>query len=940
MGGSQKPLGADWEGELFRLLAENVKDYAIFVIGEDSRILTWTAGARRLLGYEEDEILGESADVLFTPEDRQRNAPQQEIDDARITGKGQDDRWHVRKDGSRFWSSGVMTPLRDESGRLRGFAKIMRDRTEWKLADDALREGEVRLQNLTDNLPQGAIYRAVQVRPGGPTRFTFLSAGIQKLFGFTAEEGLADSSRLYKAIHPDDVMRVRREEERASAALQQFDSVFRIHDSAGSQRWLHCRSAPHVLSEGEVVWEGVMLDVTARKVAEQNLREYEDRLHLALEAGAMGTWSWDIRTNEVHWSPQLEVIHGIPAGTFPGTFDAYQQDIHPDDRQKVLASIEEALSNDRPHHLEYRLVWPDGTVHWVEARGKLVRDEAGQPLHMIGVCTEVTERKRNEHDLQFLAEASVSLASLVDHRSTLQRIASLAVPHFADWCAVYLPDESGSLRQLAVAHAEPQKVRLAEEVHERWPPDPNAPYSIYRVFRNGDSVLVDDISPEMVRESVRDDEHFELLQTLGLKSYMCVPLSVREATIGVIAFVSAESGRKYTIADLNLAEDLGRRAAIASENARLYATLREEGRKKDEFLAMLAHELRNPLAPIRSGLDVLALLGTDGEILDAMQRQVEHMVRLVDDLLDVSRIMRGRIELRREHVELQSVITRAVETVQTMVSDRKQQLSVTLPSETIYVDADPVRISQVIGNLLNNASKYTEAEGRIDLTASVEGDEVLVSVRDTGAGIRPELLPNVFDLFTQDQQTIDRSQGGLGIGLTVVKSLMEMHGGSVTAFSSGAGKGSEFTLRLPVLADASESVNQAQQSAASTALRILVVDDNVSAAKMLSLLLTKLGGHDVVTAHDGMTALSMAESHKPDLVLLDIGLPKLDGFEVARRLRQQLQFRQTFVAALTGYGTEADRRRSLSSGFDEHLVKPPSIAVLQEMLSRVKPQTH
>jgi CheY-like chemotaxis protein len=389
--------------------------------------------------------------------------------------------------------------------------------------------------------------------------------------------------------------------------------------------------------------------------------------------------------------------------------------------------------------------------------------------------------------------------------------------------------------------------------------------------------------------------------------------------------------------ELEFLGTLARYVTLAHERLGLIDDLRAADRRKDEFLAMLAHELRNPLAPIKSGLDLLRMSGSDPEVVGLMGGQVEHLVRLVDDLLDVSRILRGRVELRRRTVELKAVVERAVETVRPMLRAEGQELSVSLPDDPVRLDADPVRLTQVVSNLLNNASKYTEPGGRIALSAERAGGEAVVRVTDTGIGIDPDLLPHVFGLFTQSKRTIDRSQGGLGIGLTVVKSLVEMHGGSVSVRSDGPGKGSEFTVRLPAIDTPAESGEDGVRDCpAVDGRRILVVDDNVPGARLLGRLLEKLGRHEIRTVHDGEAALEAAEAFRPDLILLDIGLPKLDGYEVARRLRQRPRFDGTLLVALTGYGTEEDRRKSIEAGFDEHVTKPPGVDLLRKVLAHPK----
>ena len=342
----------------------------------------------------------------------------------------------------------------------------------------------------------------------------------------------------------------------------------------------------------------------------------------------------------------------------------------------------------------------------------------------------------------------------------------------------------------------------------------------------------------------KDERHLHLIRSLGLKSYICVPLVVAGKTLGVLTFATAESGRRYTEADLDLAMDLAHRAAVAIENTQLYQALREADRRKDEFLATLAHELRNPLAPIRNSLQILKMPRVDAETVERsrnmMERQVQHLVRLVDDLLDVSRVMRGKIELRRERVELATIVARAVETVQPLVDSQAHELSVRLPRESLPVDADPVRLAQVVGNLLTNAAKYTEPNGRIWLTAERDGRMAVLRVRDNGIGITPEMLPRIFELFVQVDHAATRSQGGLGIGLTLVKNLVEMHNGTVEARSEGLGKGSEFLVRLPISAQGldqdrgEEEGRQEHQRPSPSGYRLLVVDDNQDAADSLA----------------------------------------------------------------------------------------------------------
>ena len=380
-----------------------------------------------------------------------------------------------------------------------------------------------------------------------------------------------------------------------------------------------------------------------------------------------------------------------------------------------------------------------------------------------------------------------------------------------------------------------------------------------------------------------------------------------------------------------------------TDHRRLQEALRERAaelvdadRRKDEFLAMLAHELRNPLAPLRTSLELLGL-GVEGRerFLEMAERQVRHLVRLVDDLLDVSRITRGKITLQREPVLLSDVVDRAVEQSRSLIDARGQTLTVSLPREELRVEADLVRLVQVIGNLLSNATKYTPTSGSIWVTAERVGEEVVLRVRDTGLGLAPELLPRVFDLFVQGDAGLDRTRGGLGIGLTLVRALVELHGGRVAATSAGPGLGSEFVVHLPALPGAMPAESRLERASPSgRRLRVLVVEDNHDAAESLTTLL-QLWGHDVRVAYDGPAALRLAEAETPDVILSDIGLPGMDGYELARQLRARPAFGRVVLVALSGYGRDEDRRMAAEAGFDHHLVKPPELDTLLQLIGNV-----
>ncbi len=419
---------------------------------------------------------------------------------------------------------------------------------------------------------------------------------------------------------------------------------------------------------------------------------------------------------------------------------------------------------------------------------------------------------------------------------------------------------------------------------------------------------------------------------------LCAPLIGRGGRLLGHIHLAGKTKGDFTQDDKAILIQLAHMAALAYDNARLYEELRESDRHKDEFLATLAHELRNPLAPIRNSIHVMRLAGDDRATIDGslamIERQVQQMVRLVDDLLDLSRISRGQIKLRTERVDLATILTSAVETSRPLIEQSAHELAIALPDDPIPLVADPTRLVQVFSNLLNNSARYTEPGGHIWLSAQREDDCVTVRMRDSGVGIPPEMLPRIFEMFMQVDQSLERAQGGLGIGLKVVKRLVEMHGGSIEAHSEGPNRGSEFVVRLPVALDLKATPPAAAgggHAAPRSHRRILVVDDNRDSADSLTTMLNIMG-NEVRTAHDGQEAVDLAATFDPEVVLMDIGLPMLNGFDAARRMRDQPGGKGMVIVALTGWGQEEDRRRSQEAGFDHHFVKPVDPFALEKLL--------
>ena len=533
------------------------------------------------------------------------------------------------------------------------------------------------------------------------------------------------------------------------------------------------------------------------------------------------------------------------------------------------------------------------------------------------IAAEETTRRSN-----FLAKASHELGASLDLEHGMRRLLELVVPQMADRAAL-------------VVDAEAEK-----------------PLVFLRSDNRTDAATDYAALPENLRTALQR----VVREGLPLEGEtVCYPLRNGERTLGALALSSYSSTPSLLPRDLVTLQELVSRAAIALDNARLYSSLQREivrsreaeeelqdaNRRKDEFLAMLSHELRNPLAPIRNAVEVIRRLAPPDPKLtmarDVVDRQVTLLARLVEELLDVSRISQGKIALKKEPVDLARIIAHSVETSRPLIDARAQALSVAVPAAPVWLSADFARLSQVVSNLLNNASKYTGEGGRIELTASAEAGEARIVVRDNGAGIEPQLLHKVFDLFVQGERALDRGQGGLGIGLTLVKRLVELHNGRVDAASDGPGRGAIFTVTLPCIA-AVEPQRQDQQypvpkSSEVYGRRVLVVDDNVDAAESTAAFL-RLEGHEVKAVHDGLQALASLKVFDPHVVVLDIGLPGLDGYAVARQLRSRGDTSHVLLVALTGYGQKEDRSKAAEAGFDYHFVKPADPRDIQTAIER------
>ena len=633
--------------------------------------------------------------------------------------------------------------------------------------------------------------------------------------------------------------------------------------------------------------------VAAHQLAQKELQESRDVLSLAMRGARMGAWSHEPTSGKFWWSRELEALAGYAEGRFARTPGGFFELIHPGDLIALNEAVDHAVKAGDDYVAEFRFLHASGDWCWMEGRGRATYDRQGEPLTIYGLGIDITERK----------EAQTVL---------LRQVAIFE--HLSD--AIVITDLRGNITDFNVGGERMLGYRMRETLGK--------PVSIFlppedalRIRRAALAALAADGTWRGELHFVRRDGSRGVCET-------------------VVKPLANARGDIYGAVSIN--RDITERRRAEQQLKRLNLELSKADRRKDEFLATLAHELRNPLAPMRNVLEILRLKEFSDPQLnwsrDVFDRQLQHMTHLVDDLLEVSRITQGKLELRKQRLELARAMQSAMEAARPTVQASSHHLSVTLPREPLYLDADPTRLSQMILNLLNNAAKYTPPGGSISLAAQREGDEAVIVVRDSGIGIPIEHLDSVFEMFSQLAPALDRSQGGLGIGLALVRGLAELHGGTVAAFSGGPGTGSEFVIRLPLSKAVCAPANNAPPEAPHAGgLRVVVVDDNADAADSLAMVL-ELEGHEVRTAGDGVAGLELIGNFAPQAVILDIGLPLLNGYEVARRIRRDYPDAGMLLIAVTGWGQQQDKQTAVGAGFDHHFTKPVDPQELQRVLSR------
>ena len=894
-------------GELLQVTLRSIGD-AVITTDTEGRVTTLNAVAESLTGWTQSEALGQPLDRVFrilNDETRQpvENPATRALREGVVVGLAN----HtvlIHKDGREQPIDDSAAPIRDERGHVSGCVLIFRDVAAQRRMEKE-RASQLLTARVLASIVESSDDAIVSKSLDGVIRSW--NAGAERLFGHTAAQAVGRHISL--VIPPD---RISEEDHivarlKAGQRIEHFETE-RMHRD-GRRLLVSLTISPITDDAGQVVGASkIVRDVTSQRRAEERERQLlaeaagaNAKFQAFFEQGALfaGIMAMDgtlVDANRLSWEGcgfTKEQAVGKPFWDGPWWSPSADLVARIKDGS-ARAAAGETFRVETPYFVG------DGSQRIADVTILPIRDEAGRVLFLAPTGTDITDRQRAEAERERFAtviESSTDFIGICDLNG---------IPFFVNRAGL----EMVGLDSLDAARATPVPEFFFPEDRPR---------------------ILEEFFPSVLEKGHGEVEvRFRHFKTGAARWMAYKVLTVKDA-----------AGQPVALATVS--QDITARKSMEDNLRNLAAELSEADRRKDEFLATLAHELRNPLAAISNAVQVLRHGGRDSKTVDSasemLERQVGQVSRLVDDLLDMSRITQGKIELRKDHVELTPILDQAVETARALLESRHHDLTVTLPSGPIYLQADAARLAQVVGNLLSNASKFTDDGGHIGLAVEREGKNVVIRVRDTGIGIAAADLPRLFDMFTQVDTSLERSRDGLGIGLTLVRALVEMHGGAVEARSAGLGQGSEFVVRLPTVAEAPKPGPRPTSGTRARPVRrrVLIVDDNQDGAESLAILL-QLGGHETHTAHDGQQAIEDAERLRPDIVLLDIGLPRLNGYEVCRRIREQPWGKELSMVAVTGWGQQEDRRRSQEAGFDTHIVKPVEPEALMDLLASL-PQT-
>lgn len=1031
----------------------------------------------------------------------------------------------------RRWTKAVIYPIKDEAGNVREVVLIHEDITDRMLAEEKIKASEERYRSLLENASDIIYSHDLE------GRYLSINNAGEKITGYTAEE-VVGKMNISEIVCPEHREMVKNK--MVEKLHDPTPTVYEVDIIAKDGRRVTVEVSTRIsLDKGRpVAVEGIARDVTERKRAAkekerlaQQVETQKKRLQSLVSSVPGVVWeAWgepndaDQRINFV--SEYVETMLGYTVEEWLSTPNFWLTIVHPEDREIAVRNAAATYASHQSGTNRFRWVTKDGRAIWVEAHSVAIFDDSGAPIGMRGVTMDITERRQKELVEKFLSEASTTLASSLEYETTLAAVANLAVPHFADWCSVDIIDEkSGILQRLAVAHANPEKVRWAHEIYRQYPPDPEERQGLYQVLRTGESEFYPEIPDDLLVQGARDEQHLELLRQIGFSSAMIVPLKVRGNVLGALTFVHSESEMHFTREDLALAEDLASRAALAIDNARLFrnerqtrhsaertsnflsrlqevstvlsqnlmpeeipATIIKQGvkslgayagvivrisedgnelelvnsegfpaeavkrwlnfkidenvpisvaartgepvfirsmenfqasypqlgplasvtdskslvalpltvkekvigamgfsfleqqnfnederafmtalshqcaqaferarlyenerrlrlqaetanRMKDEFLATVSHELRTPLNAIVGWSNILASQKFDPEVnaraVETIARSARAQSQIIEDILDVSRIITGKLSLSATEIELNPIIETAVESIKPTAKTKDIRIRAEISEKPLRIRGDADRLQQILWNLLSNAVKFTPEGGEVGVSLYQTDSSAKITVRDTGQGIAPEFLPFVFDRFSQADATSSRKFGGLGLGLAIVRHLAEMHGGTVKAESEGDGCGTVMTVTLPLLPQKSEPEKVFDLYALRTLsapitgktqnlkeISLLVVEDDADSRELLVTIL-ETAGAVVAAVSSAAEAYEALKVFRPDVLISDIGMPGEDGYSLIRRVRENDQNGNRIAAiALTAYAREEDSKKALDAGFQMHFAKP------------------
>jgi PAS domain S-box-containing protein len=970
--------------EKYRDLVESV-DHAI-LWSADPQDLKFTFVSPRtqyITGYSLEEWMN-TPNFFFNCVPKEDHARlRQLIENAVENGDSGIEHRFRHRDGRILWlHTGIRRALRGDGAgwEVRGLST---DVTPLMEAEAKAKASEQDFRALADSMPQMVFVS------DGSGNILHLN---QRWYDYTGNlPGDISGDSWRRVIHPDDLGRVYETWQSARPNSRAWSCEFRVLRRDLEYRWHLGRSVPEKDGTGAVRrWTGTVTDIEDRKRIEYALREAKETLELRVQQ----------RTRELSDAHSFldSVIENIPNMIFVKDaqdlkFVRFNRagekllglkkedllgktdfDLFPHDQAVHFQSKDRAtLAGHQILHIPEEVIQTATNGQRTLSTKKIpVFNSNGTPQYLLGISEDITDRQKLEQErqkffqaeverteaakasqrLNFLSEASVVLGSSLNFETTLENLTKLAVPTIADWCSIQLVGPDGAIKQLAVTHSNPEKVQWARELYEKYPINLEATYGTAQVIRTGKSELATTITPDLIEKVAKDAEHSELLRGLGFRSYICAAIRAHGQILGALTLVTTdESGRRFVESDLRLAEELGSRAGISVENARLYQEAQNLNRVKDEFLATLSHELRTPLNVIQGNAELLISKDFDlteaeeAASLEAIYRNAKAQTAMIGDLLDVSSIITGKVSFKPTSIDPAATVVEIIEGLKPTAAAKGVKLVTDFTSAPAHVMADVTRMHQIVWNLVSNALKFTPGDGVVHIKVCDRGSSWAIDVQDTGRGIDREFLPYVFDRFRQEDGSNTRRYGGLGLGLAVVRHLVELHGGTVEADSKGKGHGAKFIATFPYLkenprASAGQKLAAPESSLQNTAsvrlsnIKVLLLEDSDD-NRMLIQLILKGAGAEVVEAASAAEAREKLRTFSPDVIVSDIGLPDESGLEFMRKLRRESSEKFVPAVALSAYVREVEIADALSAGFQAHVAKPLNPAKLLETVAQV-----